>query len=90
MKQAKKIFFTDPQVAERIAALVHQQSTALNQSLRDVQRECPATEFELYREAVGTVMGYMFTRILDPLWSANPGLVPESMKDEYDKDKPET
>ena len=52
----------------------------LDESVNLVLKHCSQEELIGYRQAVGKVMGYMLTDIMNPLYELHPEIKPEELK----------
>ncbi|AUX20924.1 uncharacterized protein SOCEGT47_014000 [Sorangium cellulosum] len=68
------------EIAEEIFNSTREYCSKLNESLRKVEEECDAADFEWYRAGVAYVMGYSHEHIMDPLFKQHPELEPEEWK----------
>ncbi|EGM2644422.1 hypothetical protein IRP70_003538 [Salmonella enterica] len=52
----------------------------LDESVAVVQSRCDEDEFNVYREAVGFIMGEMLIKIMNPLYEKHPEIKPKGLK----------
>jgi hypothetical protein len=68
------------ETAKQISALMLELGAKLNESVALVRDTCEASEFNVYRSAVGQLMGTMLLDVMNPLYSTHPELKPEELK----------
>lgn len=56
-------------------------SDSVNETILWVHEDSDSEDFVLYRRLGGSVMGYLFAEILDPLWRQHPDLEPARMRE---------
>lgn len=83
MSSAKR--FENVSVAETITELLRRQSAELNAALEAVEPLCSSAEFESYQEAIGQLMGAMYSELLEPIWDAFPELCPDAVRLQLDE-----
>jgi len=67
-------------VAEEIVGLMLEYGDRLDGTIRRIQDTCDEKEFSFYRKAIGKIMGYMLTDIMNPIFSEYPQLKPDGLK----------
>lgn len=67
-------------VAAKISSLMLTYGAKLDETVELVQGNCSEEEFKQYRSAVGKVMGFMLTEIMNPIYSEHPELKPTQLK----------
>jgi hypothetical protein len=70
---------TDEIVAKEISQLMLSYAQALDKTVEEVEMKCSAKEFEIYRTAIGKIMGYMLLDIMNPLYELHPNLKPKEL-----------
>lgn len=55
----------------------------LNGLLLEAQRELPGQEFRALRKGIGSVLGYLYTDVQDPIWKKHPDLEPLEMRKDH-------
>lgn len=76
---ANPIPFRNPSVAETITELLRRQSAELNAALEAIEPACSESEFTAYADAIGGLMGAMYSGVLQPIWEAFPELCPDEV-----------
>jgi hypothetical protein len=71
--------FKDKTVAAEISALMLEISAKLDNSVSVVQISCDESEFNIYRAAVGEIMGRMLIDIMNPIYKQHPELKPKEL-----------
>ena len=71
------------EVAEKISILMMQINSQLNDSIAFVRDNCTQEEFEAYRRDAGKIMGEILLKIVNPLYSNHPELLPEALDGTY-------
>jgi hypothetical protein len=66
-------------IAKEISQLMLEYSAKLDSSVAQVKAECSEEELNLYRKAVGKIMGYMLLDIMNPLYDKHPDLKPKEL-----------
>lgn len=66
-------------VAAEIGAVILNVSKELNDSIFLLEGKCSERELKIYRRAVGSVLGEIYTEILSPMYRAHPSLAPEGL-----------
>ena len=72
---------TPTHLATEVSAAGERFVEALNRFLSEAQASCSAEEYEQFKEAVGSVIGILDTRMLLPIYRKHPELEPESLRD---------
>ena len=67
-------------IAEEISKLMLEFGARLDASVALVKDNCTAEELQLYRRAVGEIMGAMLLDIMNPLYEKHPRLKPEQLR----------
>lgn len=70
---------SDEIVAKEISQLMLAYAQTLDKTVEQVEAKCSAAEFEVYRAAVGKIMGYMLLDIMNPLYELHPNLKPKEL-----------
>ena len=70
-------------IAEETSLLALKVSSTLDNHLKKLQETCSKDEFEIMRKGIGLVMGYLYTDVMEPLWSMHPELRPNEMSGPY-------
>ena len=63
-------------IAKQIGDLMQDCSARLDTSVALVRDECSLEELQIYRLAVGKVMGEILLEVLNPLYAKHPALKP--------------
>lgn len=71
------------EVAEKISILMMQINAQLNDSIALVRDNCTQEEFDSYRRGAAKVMAEILLKIVNPLYSENPALMPEALDGTY-------
>ena len=66
-------------VAKEISQLMLEYGAKLDASVALVKEECSVEEFNVYRKAVGKIMGYMLLDVMNPLYEKHPDLKPSEL-----------
>jgi len=69
----------DKDIAKEISQLMLEYAAKLDVSVALVKQKCSMEEFEAYRKAVGTVMGYMLLDVMNPLYEKHPDIKPNDL-----------
>jgi hypothetical protein len=67
-------------VAREISALMLETTEKLDQSVRRMRTQLPASEFGTYGRAVGTILADIIMEVLDPLYAEHPDLKPPELR----------
>ncbi|EBZ6489477.1 TPA: hypothetical protein G8L72_003605 [Salmonella enterica] len=70
----------DKDTAILISDLMLRFGKELDESVAVVQSRCDEDEFNVYREAVGLIMGEMLIKIMNPLYEKHPEIKPKGLK----------
>ncbi|EAA8862584.1 hypothetical protein FZH45_21060 [Salmonella enterica] len=70
----------DKDTAISISDLMLRFGKELDESVAVVQSRCDEDEFNVYREAVGFIMGEMLIKIMNPLYEKHPEIKPKGLK----------
>ncbi|EDG7101237.1 hypothetical protein B8Y94_07065 [Salmonella enterica] len=70
----------DKDTAILISNLMLRFGKELDESVAVVQSRCDEDEFNVYREAVGLIMGEMLIKIMNPLYEKHPEIKPKGLK----------
>ncbi|ECF7309230.1 hypothetical protein C0726_14575 [Salmonella enterica] len=70
----------DKDTAISISDLMLRFGKELDESVAVVQSRCDEDEFNVYREAVGFIMGEMLIKIMNPLYAKHPEIKPKGLK----------
>lgn len=70
----------DKDTAILISDLMLRFGKELDESVTVVQSRCDEDEFNVYREAVGFIMGEMLIKIMNPLYEKHPEIKPKGLK----------
>ncbi|EAT9996847.1 hypothetical protein QD69_10605 [Salmonella enterica] len=70
----------DKDTAILISDLILRFGKELDESVAVVQSRCDEDEFNVYREAVGFIMGEMLIKIMNPLYEKHPEIKPKGLK----------
>lgn len=70
----------DKDTAISISDLMLRFGKELDESVAVVQSRCDEDEFNVYREAVGFIMGEMLIKIMNPLYEQHPEIKPKGLK----------
>ncbi|EID3604458.1 hypothetical protein LBV83_004440 [Salmonella enterica] len=70
----------DKDTAMLISDLMLRFGKELDESVAVVQSRCDEDEFNVYREAVGFIMGEMLIKIMNPLYEKYPEIKPKGLK----------
>jgi hypothetical protein len=73
-------------VAEKLSVLMLQINAQLNDSVAFVRDHSTEKDFEVYRRAVGNVMGTIIDEISNPLYKEHASLVPDGLNGPYKVD----
>jgi hypothetical protein len=73
------LMIRDPALARQISDLMIDIGGRLDRSVQTVKEQCSPQEFEIYRRAVGGIMGEML-EVLNPLYEEHPSLKPPQME----------
>jgi hypothetical protein len=74
------------EVAEKLAILMLQINSKLNDSVAYVRDTCDKEEFEAYRKAVGNLMGAILLDVEEPIYKEHPSLRPDGLDGPYKVD----
>jgi hypothetical protein len=74
------------EVAEKVAILMLQINSKLNDSVAYVRDTCSKEEFEAYRKAVGMLMGSILLDVEEPIYKEHPSLRPDGLDGPYKVD----
>jgi len=66
-------------IAERVNQLMLEYGAKLDESVRFVMENCSPEEFDIYRHAVGEILGTMLVDIMEPIYREHPDLTPEQL-----------
>ncbi|EEM1169402.1 hypothetical protein FVH27_22545, partial [Salmonella enterica] len=69
----------DKDTAISISDLMLRFGKELDESVAVVQSRCDEDEFNVYREAVGFIMGEMLIKIMNPLYEKHPEIKPKGL-----------
>ena len=69
----------DEDIAKEISQLMIEYGAKLDASVALVRQQCSAVEFEVYRRAVGTIMGDMLLNVMNPLYKEHRHLKPKEL-----------
>ena len=69
----------DFDVAEKISILMLQLNSKLDDSVAYVRDNCTQEELEVYRRAVGKIMGAILMDIEEPIFKEHPSLLPDGL-----------
>ncbi len=69
----------DLETAKQVSELMLEYGSKLDQSVKTVLVNCSKEELYLYRRAVGKIMAFMLTEIMNPLYSTHPELKPKEL-----------
>jgi hypothetical protein len=67
-------------IAQQISELMLEYGARLDRSVALVQDHCSEQELQIYRRAVGTIMGEMLLQVMSPICARHPGLKPKGLK----------
>jgi hypothetical protein len=67
------------EVARQISEMMIEISGRMDRSIVTVKERCSPEEFEIYRRAVGRILGEML-EVLNPLYAEHPSLKPPQME----------
>lgn len=67
-------------VPQQIQDMMKDIVETLNTSIVTVREHCSPEEFQIYRRAIGSVMGEILLEVLNPLHSDHPSLKPQELK----------
>ena len=67
-------------IAKQISDLMLECGARLDKSVALVRDECAPDDFQMYRRAVGKVMGEILLEVLNPLYKTHPTLKPPEMR----------
>lgn len=67
-------------IAKQISNLMLEFGARLNESVLLVKNGCSEEGLNVYRRAIGEVMGYMLTEIMNPLYKRHPTLKPKELR----------
>lgn len=68
-------------VAETISKLMLEYGAKLDGSVKLVMDTSDAKEFEVYRAAIGQIMGTMLVDVMNPIYREYPELKPPELED---------
>jgi hypothetical protein len=68
------------ETATKLTALAFRVTGDLNEMLREIQESESADEFHRLRGAIGSVLGSIFSEILQPTFTEHPELVPDDFR----------
>lgn len=74
------------EVAEKVAVLMLQINSKLNDSVAYVRDTCNKEEFEAYRKAAGKLMGAILIDVEEPIYKEHPSLRPDGLDGPYKVD----
>jgi hypothetical protein len=74
------------EVAEKLAILMLQINSKLNDSVAYVRDTCDKEEFEAHRKAVGNLMGAILLDVEEPIYKEHPSLRPDGLDGPYKVD----
>ncbi|WP_373877500.1 hypothetical protein, partial [Escherichia fergusonii] len=79
--EIKKVYkmFKDKTLAADISALMLNIGSQLDASVLYVQQACDESELNIYRSAVGEIMGRMLIDIMNPIYKQHPELKPKEL-----------
>lgn len=77
--------FKNKDVAIQVNKLILAHQAELSQSMDLVRSSCTDDEADVYRRALGNVLGYMLTEIIMPIHENHPELKPPELKSKSDK-----
>lgn len=66
-------------IAQEISILMLKIGRELNSSVLKVRDNCNNDEFQVYRKAVGRIMGMILLDILNPLYDEHPNIKPDEL-----------
>jgi hypothetical protein len=69
-------------IASQAVDLMLEYGRKLDELLILIQRNCSDEEFKRYRKAIGYIMGYMLTAVMNPIFEEHPELRPEELTEE--------
>lgn len=72
--------FEDEETARLVLSAFREASDRFVQSLAHVRVHASEEEQRAYAEALGKVMGEMFARVMDPIVTAHPTLLPDGWR----------
>ncbi|HEX4267793.1 MAG TPA: hypothetical protein VHY36_07905 [Steroidobacteraceae bacterium] len=67
-------------IAKQISDLMLEFGARLNESVLLVKNGCSEEELDVYRSAIGEIMGNMLTEIMNPLYKRHPTLKPKELR----------
>jgi hypothetical protein len=69
-----------PEVAQHISDLMIEFGGRLDSSIQVVAGRCSQEELQVYKRAVGKVLGEMLLEIMNPLYRVHPSLKPQGLE----------
>lgn len=68
------------EIAEEISKLMLYCGSEIDKSVVLVKNTCDSEEFEIYRKAIGKIMGTMLVDIMNPIYKQYPDIKPPQLK----------
>lgn len=66
-------------IAQEISSVMIKIGRELDSSLLKVRDNCNNDEFQVYKKAVGRIMGMILLDILNPLYDEHPNIKPDEL-----------
>jgi len=66
-------------IAREISQLMLDYGAKLDASVALAKQKCSPEEFAMYRKAVGKIMGYMLSEVMNPIYQRHPDLKPKEL-----------
>ena len=66
--------------AKILSELMLEYGAKLDVTLAKIQPNCNEEEFDVYRKAIGKIMGYMLLEVMNPIYEKFPELKPDDLK----------
>ncbi|HIF24829.1 MAG TPA: hypothetical protein EYG18_03680 [Micavibrio sp.] len=70
----------DKEVARHVSEVLLRCGAEINNSIRHVKENCSDEELEMYKQAMGVVMGEILLKGLNPIYSQHPDIKPEELQ----------
>ncbi len=69
--------------SEKFVEHLRTATAELARAVQLAKNECSSDEFEIWRARLGLIIGELFVRVIEPLYTEKPALAPEEMRARY-------